>query len=52
MSDKMGTHHGGPERSETAEARAQRILSEELKRRGWDAAKPQQLAKGDAEKTS
>ncbi len=39
MSDKMGTHHGGPERSEIAEARAQRILSEELKRRGWDAEK-------------
>jgi REP element-mobilizing transposase RayT len=50
MSAKMGTHHGGAERSETAEARAQRILAIELKRRGWVEAKLQQLAKGDAEK--
>jgi len=50
MSAKMGRHHGGAERRETAEARAQGILSRELKRRGWEAAKLQQLAKGDAEK--
>ena len=50
MSAKMGRHHGGAERSETAEARAQGILTQELKRRGWEAAKLQQLAKGDAEK--
>jgi hypothetical protein len=50
MSARMGTYHGGAERSETAEARAQRILSRELKRRGWEPAKLRQLAKGDAEK--
>ena len=50
MSGKMGAHHGGVERSETAEASAQRMLREELKRRGWEAAKQERLAKGDAEK--
>ena len=50
ISVQMGTHHGGAEQSGAAEARAQRILAIELKRRGWEGAKLQQLAKGDAEK--
>jgi putative transposase len=50
MSAKMGTHHGGVERRESAEAAARRILSNELKRRGWDSENLKQLAKGDAEK--
>lgn len=33
MEPKLGRHHGGPERQETAAARAERLLAEELKRR-------------------
>ena len=36
MDGKIGPHHGGPERRESAEQRAQSLLHEELKRRGWD----------------
>jgi len=50
MRARMGTLDGGAERSESAEARARRILNKELKRRGWVAAKLQNLAKRDAEK--
>jgi len=34
MDGKIGRHHSGPERRESAEQRAEKILSEELKRRG------------------
>jgi hypothetical protein len=37
MSGKMGRHHGGVERQETAEQEASRLLAEELTRRGWSA---------------
>ena len=50
MSDRMGAHHDGAEGRETGEARAQRILSKESKRWGWQAAKLKQLANGDAER--
>ncbi len=43
-------HHGGAERRETDEARAERLLAEELQRRRWP---PETLAgrrKGDPEK--
>ena len=36
MDGQIGHHHGGPERRESAAHRAERILNEELKRRGWD----------------
>jgi len=35
-SEKVGTHHGGSERIESAEAKAQRIDVEEMARRGWE----------------
>jgi len=50
MSDKMGTHHGGAERAETAVAKAQRLLSEELQKRGWNVAELGRRRKGDEQK--
>ena len=50
MSGKMGPHHGGEERAETAVAKAQRMLSEELQKRGWDAAELERRRKGDEQK--
>ena len=50
MSEQFGRHHGGSERIETAEAKAQRILKEEMARRGWGAAELEQRRKADAEK--
>lgn len=47
MEGKMGRHHGGAERRESAEQKAQRILHEELKRRGWDAKELKRRRKGD-----
>ena len=42
MSERVGAHHGGSERVETTAAKAERILGEELQRRGWNA---QELAR-------
>ena len=50
METKLGRHHGGPERQETATARAERLLAEELKRRGWSAEQLEARRKGDPEK--
>jgi len=50
MSEHFGRHHGGSERLETAEAKAQRIVKEEMARRGWGAAELEQRRKADAEK--
>ena len=50
MSGKLGSHHGGSERQETAEAKADRILAEELRRRGWNDEALKQRRKQDAEK--
>jgi len=47
MEGKMGRHHGGAERRESAEQRAEKILSEELKRRGWDREELKRRRKGD-----
>jgi len=33
--EKLGTHHGGSGRIESAEDKAQRIVGEEMARRGW-----------------
>ena len=38
MSERMGAEHYGEERAETAEAKAERIIAEELKRRRWKEA--------------
>ena len=50
MEPKLGRHHGGPERQETDAARAERMLGEELRRRGWAADQLEALRKGDREK--
>jgi hypothetical protein len=47
MEGKMGRHHGGAERRESAEQKAKRILQEELKRRGWDLTELKRRRKGD-----
>src|SRR6266496_24151 len=43
-------HYGGPEWRETAETKAQRILSEELQKRGWDFEGLKKRRKGDPDK--
>ena len=50
MSEKIGRHHGGSERLESAEVKAQRLLAAELARRGWNAAYLEDRRKGDDEK--
>jgi putative transposase len=50
MSEKLGVHHGGSERLESAEAKARRIVGEEMARRGWSVAELEQRRKADAEK--
>jgi putative transposase len=47
MTERMGSEHYGSERLETAEAKAERILREELKRRRWQEADLTKRAKGD-----
>jgi putative transposase len=46
MHTRMGKHHGGPERRESAEQTAGRMLKEELARRGWSAAELRKFPKG------
>ena len=50
MRKGMGPHHGGEERRESEEAWAERLITEELKRRDWGAAELAQRRKGDAQK--
>jgi hypothetical protein len=50
MTTVQGSRFAGPEWKETAEQKAQRILAEELGRRGWDARHLAQLRKADPEK--
>ena len=50
MSEKIGAHHGGGERSETAKVKAERLVTEEMARRGRDATELEQRRKADAEK--
>ena len=52
MKEKMGEEHYGAERAETAEAEAERIVKEELKRRRWEEADLEGRAKGDAGKVA
>jgi hypothetical protein len=47
MDGKMGRHHGGAERRESAEQKAGRILQEEHKRRGWDSKELKRRRKAD-----
>ena len=50
MSGKIGHQHGGREKKESAEQRAQKIVGEELKRRGWDRKELKRRKKGDRAK--
>jgi len=51
MDQRMGQrYYGGTERQETAEARAERILAEELRRRKWGPGELARRRKGDKEK--
>jgi putative transposase len=52
MSERLGAEHYGEERALAAEARAERIIAEELQRRQWRPADLQARAKGDAEKVA
>ncbi len=52
MSQRMGAEHYGVERSETAAARAERIIAAELKRRRWPEAELRTRPKGDAAKVA
>jgi len=52
MSERMGAEHYGEERTETAEARAEQIIAEELKRRRWKEAALRTWPKGDAVKVA
>jgi len=50
MEKSFGRHHDGIERQESAEAKAQRLLAEEFRQRGWSEAVLAQLGKGDPQK--
>ena len=50
MEGKLGEHHSGEMRRESAEAKADRIVREELKRRDWSEAELAQRRKGDPAK--
>jgi REP element-mobilizing transposase RayT len=52
MSEQMGGEHYGEERAETAEALAERIIAEELKRGRWQEADLKTRPKGDPEKVA
>ena len=47
MSERMGAEHYGEERTETAEAVAERIIAEALKRRRWKEADLKTRPKGE-----
>ena len=50
MDGKLGEHHSGALRRETTEAKAERIVAEELKRLGWKKSELAERAKGDPAK--
>lgn len=50
MDGKLGQHHSGELRLETAEAKAERIVQEELVRLGWDAGQLVLRRKNDPQK--
>lgn len=50
IQSQLGPHHSGRLRLETAAAKAERIIAEELKRRGWKESQLAKLLKGDPEK--
>ena len=52
MSERMGAEHYGEERAETAEALAELIIAEELKRWRWQEADLKTRSKGDSVKVA
>ena len=50
MGARLGRHHGGGERRETEAARAERLVAEELERRGWGGKELARRRKGDRQK--
>ena len=50
MSERMGPEHYGPERQESQAAKAERIVKEELERRGWTESTLAERRKGATEK--
>jgi REP element-mobilizing transposase RayT len=52
MSERMGAEHYGEERAETAEALAELIIAEELKRGRWQEAELKTRPKGDSVKVA
>src|SRR3954463_3212867 len=50
MHGSLKRNHGGAEKRESAEARAEKLLREELKRRGWRMQELKIRPKGDREK--
>jgi hypothetical protein len=52
VAGKAGEHRYGEELRESAEARAERMVREELKRRGWDKRTLRKRRKGDPDKVA
>ncbi len=52
MSERIGAEHYGEERTETAEAIAEKIIAAELKRRRWKEDELKRRPKGDAAKVA
>ena len=52
MSERLGAEHYGEERAETAEALAEVIIAEELKRGRWQEADLKTRPKGDSVKVA
>jgi hypothetical protein len=52
VAGKARQHHYGEALRESAEARAERVVAEELKRRGWDKSTLMTRRKGDPDKTA
>jgi len=50
MEDRMGEHHSGGLRQESAESKAQRIIGDELRRLGWKEADLRKRRKNDPDK--
>lgn len=50
MTDRLGAEHYGTEREEAAEAKAEKVVREEMRQRRWDEAHLVKRAKGDRAK--
>jgi putative transposase len=50
MAERVGANHYGAERQESGEEKAERMVAEELRKRGWTEANLKSRRKGDSEK--